>query len=308
MFLMELSARHMTSEEDEEDGEEEEGEISTYVKSKKLNNRISDVPEGKKKKKKKTRLPMNVVDMQWKFSQDHLAADNYNMMPLGPSLYNPFWSGMQPGMEGYVALLSRKTFQEKLQILLLQLVIALRQTLIQNILQWIRMALVQGSIFNQKMKLLQVWLTLNSRVLKIGLLEACVNQNNIEGLTSLDVDGMDYCLGIVDDCQEICRGGSNFITNQTTNDYGIPLAAEDAGFLEFNDLNESLINIPTDVVDQLLSLLEEGDNGLGEHFDTSQVNCGGQDIVDLEYPLSSCDENFTQWEQQEEGELDDLGA
>ncbi|KAH7833051.1 hypothetical protein Vadar_002693 [Vaccinium darrowii] len=63
---------------------------------------------GKKKKKKKTRLPMNglpvnAADMQWKFSQDHLAADNYNMMPLGPSPYNPFWSGMQPGMDGYAA-------------------------------------------------------------------------------------------------------------------------------------------------------------------------------------------------------------
>ncbi|KAG5523827.1 hypothetical protein RHGRI_030727 [Rhododendron griersonianum] len=59
---------------------------------------------GKKKKKKKGRLPMNglpanAADMQWKFPQDNLAADNYNMMPLGPSPYNPFWSGMQPGME-----------------------------------------------------------------------------------------------------------------------------------------------------------------------------------------------------------------
>ncbi|XP_058190910.1 E3 ubiquitin ligase PARAQUAT TOLERANCE 3-like isoform X1 [Rhododendron vialii] len=59
---------------------------------------------GKKKKKKKARLPMNglpanAADMQWKFPQDNLAADNYNMMPLGPSPYNPFWSGMQPGME-----------------------------------------------------------------------------------------------------------------------------------------------------------------------------------------------------------------
>ncbi|XP_057977019.1 E3 ubiquitin ligase PARAQUAT TOLERANCE 3-like isoform X2 [Malania oleifera] len=55
---------------------------------------------GKKKKKKKARLPIN-ADMQWKTPQD-LAAENF-MMPLGPSAYNPYWSGMQPGMEGYMA-------------------------------------------------------------------------------------------------------------------------------------------------------------------------------------------------------------
>lgn len=42
---------------------------------------------------------VSAADMQWKFPQDNLAVDNYNMMPLGPSPYNPFWSGMQPGME-----------------------------------------------------------------------------------------------------------------------------------------------------------------------------------------------------------------
>ncbi|KAH7865357.1 hypothetical protein Vadar_005590 [Vaccinium darrowii] len=129
---------------------------------------------GKKKKKKKTRLPMNAADMQWKFSQDHLAADNYNMMPLGPSPYNPFWSGMQPGMEGYVAPYS-------------------------------------GSL-----------------------------------------PYMGYGLG----------------------PYAVPFGVLPQapfgarGFLKLNDPNEPLINIPTDVVDQLLSLLEEGDNGHGEHFDT----------------------------------------
>ncbi|KAL7182740.1 hypothetical protein ACSBR1_041430 [Camellia fascicularis] len=55
----------------------------------------------KKNKKKKTRLPLNAAEMQWKTSQD-LAAENY-MMPQGPSTYNPYWTGMQPGMEGYVA-------------------------------------------------------------------------------------------------------------------------------------------------------------------------------------------------------------
>ncbi|XP_042516993.1 E3 ubiquitin ligase PARAQUAT TOLERANCE 3-like isoform X2 [Macadamia integrifolia] len=57
---------------------------------------------GKKKKKKKARLPLNAADMQWRSSQD-LAPENY-MMPLGPSAYNPYWSGMQQfGMDGYVA-------------------------------------------------------------------------------------------------------------------------------------------------------------------------------------------------------------
>lgn len=98
------------------------------------------------------------------------------------------------------------------------------------------------------------------------LSECSINENNIEGLTSLDVDGMDYSLGIVDNWQELSGVGSSFLTNQTTNDNGMPLVAGDVGFLE---LNEPLINIPTDVVDQLLSLLEEGHNGLGEHFDTS---------------------------------------
>ena len=47
--------------------------------------------------------------MQWRASQD-LAVDNY-MMPMGPSAYNPLWTGMQhgmqpgmqSGMEGYMA-------------------------------------------------------------------------------------------------------------------------------------------------------------------------------------------------------------
>ncbi|KAK1564314.1 hypothetical protein Q3G72_000461 [Acer saccharum] len=54
---------------------------------------------GKKKKKKKPRMPSN--DLQWKNPQD-LAAENY-MMPHGPSAYNPYWNGMQSGMEGYGA-------------------------------------------------------------------------------------------------------------------------------------------------------------------------------------------------------------
>ncbi|XP_038903839.1 E3 ubiquitin ligase PQT3-like isoform X1 [Benincasa hispida] len=53
----------------------------------------------KKKKKKKVRMPAN--DFQWKTSQD-LVAENY-MMPMGgPTPYNPYWSGMQPGFDGYM--------------------------------------------------------------------------------------------------------------------------------------------------------------------------------------------------------------
>ena len=42
------------------------------------------------------------AEMQWKTPQD-LAAENY-MMHLGPSTYNPYWNGMQPGMgmDGYM--------------------------------------------------------------------------------------------------------------------------------------------------------------------------------------------------------------
>ncbi|XP_077233023.1 E3 ubiquitin ligase PQT3-like isoform X2 [Tasmannia lanceolata] len=56
---------------------------------------------GKKKKKKKTRLPANAADLQWKTPQD-LAAENY-MLPFGPSSYNPYWGGMQWGIDGYMA-------------------------------------------------------------------------------------------------------------------------------------------------------------------------------------------------------------
>lgn len=42
------------------------------------------------------------VDLQWKTPQD-LAAENY-MMPYGHAAFsNPYWTGMQPGMDGYMA-------------------------------------------------------------------------------------------------------------------------------------------------------------------------------------------------------------
>ncbi|KAL8103179.1 E3 ubiquitin ligase PARAQUAT TOLERANCE 3-like isoform X2 [Apium graveolens] len=50
---------------------------------------------GKKKKKKKPRMPS---EMQWTASQE-FAAENY-MMPIGPA-FNPYWSNIQPGIEGF---------------------------------------------------------------------------------------------------------------------------------------------------------------------------------------------------------------
>ncbi|XP_050230446.1 E3 ubiquitin ligase PQT3-like isoform X2 [Mercurialis annua] len=52
---------------------------------------------GKKKKKKKVRMPPNDL---WKSSQD-LANESY-MMPFGPSNFNPYWNGMQPAMESFI--------------------------------------------------------------------------------------------------------------------------------------------------------------------------------------------------------------
>ncbi|KAE9607435.1 putative transcription factor interactor and regulator CCHC(Zn) family [Lupinus albus] len=55
---------------------------------------------GKKKKKKKIRLPTN--DLQWK-NPHNLAVENY-MMPMGPPAgYNSYWNGMQPCMDGFMA-------------------------------------------------------------------------------------------------------------------------------------------------------------------------------------------------------------
>ncbi|KAK6157956.1 hypothetical protein DH2020_005270 [Rehmannia glutinosa] len=55
---------------------------------------------GKKKKKKKIRMPPGAAEMQWRSPQD-LAPENY-MMPLGPSAFNPYWNGMQPGLDGFM--------------------------------------------------------------------------------------------------------------------------------------------------------------------------------------------------------------
>ncbi|XP_011081312.1 E3 ubiquitin ligase PARAQUAT TOLERANCE 3 [Sesamum indicum] len=55
---------------------------------------------GKKKKKKKIRMPPGAAEMQWRTGQD-LAPENY-MMPMGPSAFNPYWSGIQPGLDGFM--------------------------------------------------------------------------------------------------------------------------------------------------------------------------------------------------------------
>jgi E3 ubiquitin-protein ligase RBBP6 len=38
--------------------------------------------------------------MQWRATQD-LAAENY-MMSMPPASYNPYWTGIQPGLEGFM--------------------------------------------------------------------------------------------------------------------------------------------------------------------------------------------------------------
>ncbi|WOK91578.1 hypothetical protein Cni_G00269 [Canna indica] len=50
--------------------------------------------QGKKKKKKKARLPGAAADMQWRGYQD-IGAENFGM-PLAASGYNPYWAGGMP--------------------------------------------------------------------------------------------------------------------------------------------------------------------------------------------------------------------
>ncbi|XP_065857817.1 E3 ubiquitin ligase PARAQUAT TOLERANCE 3-like [Euphorbia lathyris] len=70
---------------------------SALLAEEEVQQKLAPGEAGKKKKKKKVRMPPNDL---WKASQD-FAAENY-MMPLGPSAYNPYWNGMQPGMENYM--------------------------------------------------------------------------------------------------------------------------------------------------------------------------------------------------------------
>ncbi|PKI41548.1 hypothetical protein CRG98_038059 [Punica granatum] len=71
---------------------------SAKVADEEVQQKVASGEAAKKKKKKKVRAPAN--DMQWRTPQD-LAAENY-MMPLGPSGFNPYWNGMQPGMDGFM--------------------------------------------------------------------------------------------------------------------------------------------------------------------------------------------------------------
>ncbi|KAI9110999.1 hypothetical protein K1719_017874 [Acacia pycnantha] len=73
---------------------------SAQLVEEEVQQKLAPTEAAKKKKKKKARLPTN--DFQWKTPQD-FGADNY-MMPMGPPPgYNPYWNGMQPGMDGFVA-------------------------------------------------------------------------------------------------------------------------------------------------------------------------------------------------------------
>ncbi|XP_058788328.1 E3 ubiquitin ligase PQT3-like isoform X2 [Vicia villosa] len=62
--------------------------------------KVLPIDAGKKKKKKKVRMPTN--DVQWKTPHD-FGGENY-MMPMGPPppSYNPYWNGMQPCMDGFM--------------------------------------------------------------------------------------------------------------------------------------------------------------------------------------------------------------
>ncbi|PIA31749.1 hypothetical protein AQUCO_04900203v1 [Aquilegia coerulea] len=63
--------------------------------------KLSTSEPGKKKKKKKMPFPANAAELQWRPPQDY-AAENY-MMPFAQPTFDPYWSGMQYGMDGYMA-------------------------------------------------------------------------------------------------------------------------------------------------------------------------------------------------------------
>ncbi|KAJ0602830.1 putative transcription factor interactor and regulator CCHC(Zn) family [Helianthus annuus] len=53
----------------------------------------------KKKKKKVNNMPTSAAEMQWRASQEFAPM---NWMPQGPNPYNPYWNGMQPGMDPFM--------------------------------------------------------------------------------------------------------------------------------------------------------------------------------------------------------------
>ncbi|GMH28911.1 hypothetical protein Nepgr_030754 [Nepenthes gracilis] len=63
--------------------------------------KLAAVDAGKKKNKKKARMPINAAEMQWRTPQD-FAMENY-MMPMGSTAYDPRWMGMQPRVDAFMA-------------------------------------------------------------------------------------------------------------------------------------------------------------------------------------------------------------
>ncbi|XP_021901719.1 E3 ubiquitin ligase PQT3-like [Carica papaya] len=76
---------------------------SAPVVEEEVQQKLGACEPGKKKKKKKARLPANGMpgDLQWKGRPQDQLPENY-MMPMGPSPFNPYWTGMQPGMDGFM--------------------------------------------------------------------------------------------------------------------------------------------------------------------------------------------------------------
>ncbi|XP_058084782.1 E3 ubiquitin ligase PQT3-like isoform X2 [Magnolia sinica] len=58
------------------------------------------VGEPGKKKREKACKPANAADLQWRTSQNHAALNH--LIPFGPSSYNPYWAGMQWGVNEYM--------------------------------------------------------------------------------------------------------------------------------------------------------------------------------------------------------------
>lgn len=73
---------------------------SAQVVEEEVQQKLVPTEAGKKKKKKKVRMPAN--DFQWKPPHD-IGAENYMMQMGPPPGYNPYWNGMQPCMDGFMA-------------------------------------------------------------------------------------------------------------------------------------------------------------------------------------------------------------
>ncbi|XP_010917745.1 E3 ubiquitin ligase PQT3-like [Elaeis guineensis] len=78
--------------------------LETFPVPEEVQEKVLAGEQGKKKKKKKTRLAGNASDMQWRPYQD-FGSENFVGMSLAPSGYNPYWAGggMPMGVDGYMA-------------------------------------------------------------------------------------------------------------------------------------------------------------------------------------------------------------